>query len=67
MFLDKPLDYFKKQDEEVDQLIWVDLDTFEEMVESENSKRVIFKNNGYYQAIIKNLKRVISDMQNQKI
>lgn len=52
--LDLPLSKFKKQDEEVEELKWVELADFEKMVESE--KNCIFKNNEYYKSIIGALK-----------
>lgn len=58
--IDKPLSYFKKQDEEVEELKWVDLDDFKKMVETETN--CIFKNNKYYKKIIKNLKKLISQL-----
>ena len=56
-FIDKPLSYFKKQDEEVDELAWVTINEFEEMVKAE--KNCIFKNNKYYQNIIASLKEKV--------
>lgn len=55
--IDKPLSYFKKQDEEVDELAWVTINEFEEMVKAE--KNCIFKNNKYYQNIIASLKEKV--------
>lgn len=56
--MDKPLEYFTKQDEEVEELKWVSLEEFEEMVKSGNEKLCIFKNNEYYQKILNALKRL---------
>ncbi|MBE7074868.1 MAG: NUDIX domain-containing protein [Clostridiales bacterium] len=54
---DKLLDFFKKQDEEVEELKWFSIDEFEDLIISENN--CIFKNNKYYRLIIKNLKQIV--------
>ena len=55
--INKPLSYFKKQDEEVEELKWVDFNEFILMVKSESN--CIFKNNNYYNKIILNIKNLI--------
>lgn len=55
--IDKPISFFSKQDEEVEELKWFDIKDFEKLVKSEQN--CIFKNNSYYKLIISNLKSII--------
>ena len=55
-FLDKDTQ-FNKQDEEVEELKWFSFSDFVKMVSSEEN--CIFKNNEYYQKIIKNLNNLL--------
>lgn len=59
--MDKPIEYFTKQDEEVEELKWFTIDEFKQMVLEEDSKICIFKNNEYYQKIIKSLEKVMEE------
>ena len=36
-FIDKPLEFFKKQDEEVEELKWFEIEDFEKMIKSEKN------------------------------
>lgn len=52
--LDKPIGFFTKQDEEVEELRWFDLKDFEKMIKS--GKNCIFSDNEFYNALLQKLK-----------
>lgn len=54
--IDEPIDYFTKQDAEVEELRWISFEDFKEMVKTETD--CIFRNNSRYNAIIENLQRI---------
>lgn len=58
-FIDKPAEEFLRQKEEVEELRWFDFSDFKEMILTE--KNCIFKNNEYYNNIIRELEKLFSD------
>lgn len=57
-WIDKPLSYFKKQDEEVEELRWFDLKDFEKMIHGEQDGSY-FKDNEFYNEMLKKLKKLV--------
>ncbi len=52
--INEPVNFFKKEDVEVEELKWFDITDFEKMIKEE--KNCIFKNNEFYNSIICKLK-----------